>query len=65
MTVMKRRRTTEEIRESKRKLREEIETIKQEMRTALIKGIEDGTLDPRQILAELAAIEHNKPSPKR
>lgn len=62
---MKRRRTTEEIRESRRRLAEEVEAIKQDIRTALIKGIEDGTLDPRQILAELAAIEHNKPSPKR
>jgi hypothetical protein len=60
MTVMKRRRTTEE----KRKLAEEVEAIKQDIREALLKGIKDGTLDPRQILAELAAIEHNKPSPK-
>jgi hypothetical protein len=61
---MKRRRTTEEIRERKRKLKEEVEAIKRDMRTALMKGIKDGTLDPRQMLADLAAIEHNKPSPK-
>jgi hypothetical protein len=61
---MKRRRTTEEIRESKRRLAEEVEAIKQDIRTALIKGIEDGSIDGRRLLQELAAIEHNKLSPK-
>jgi hypothetical protein len=63
MTV-KRRRTTEEIRESKRKLTEEVEAIKRDIRVALMKGLKDGSIDPRQLLADLAAIEHTKPSPK-
>jgi hypothetical protein len=61
---MKRRRTAQEIRESKRKLAEEVEAIKQDIRMALMKGLKDGSIDGRRLLQELAAIEHDKPSPK-
>jgi hypothetical protein len=61
---MKRRRTTEEIRESKRRIEEEVEAIKQDIRAALMKGIKDGSIDPRQLLADIAELEHDKPSKK-
>jgi hypothetical protein len=62
---MKRRRTTEEIRESKRKLAEEVEAEKQRIREALLRGIEDGSIDERHLRQELGAeTEHDKPSRK-
>jgi hypothetical protein len=48
-TMKRRRRTAED----RRKLEEEVEAIKQDIRTALMKGIEDGRINPRQLLAEL------------
>ena len=61
--MMKRRRTTEEIRESKRRLAEEVEALKQDWREALLKGIEDGSLE-RDFLQKLPETKHDKPSPK-
>jgi hypothetical protein len=60
---MKRRRTTEEIRESKRRLAEEVEAIKQDIRTALMKGIKDGRIDVRRLRQDLAELEHAQAEP--
>jgi hypothetical protein len=62
--MMKRRRTTEEIRESKRRLAEEVEAIKRDIREALLKGIADGTIDPRRLRQELDKPESAKPDTK-
>jgi len=42
---MKHRRSTEEIREAKRKLEEEVEAEKQRIAEALLKGVRDGSLE--------------------
>ena len=42
---MKRRRTTEEIREAKRKLAEEVEVEKQRIAEALLTALRDGRLE--------------------
>ena len=61
--MMKRRRTTEEIRESKRRLAEEVEAIKRDWREALLRGIEDGSLE-RHLRQELDKPESAKPDTK-
>jgi hypothetical protein len=64
MTVMKRRRTTEEIRESKRKLEEEVEAIKQDIRRDMLAAWRDGRME--RVFEEWAKedAERTKPSPK-
>jgi hypothetical protein len=62
---MKRRRTTEEIRESKRKIEEEVEAIKRDMRRSLLAAWRDGRME--RVFEEWAKegeAERDKPSAK-
>jgi len=56
---MKRRRTTAEIREAKRKLAEEVEAEVLRLRKLMLAGIEDGSLE-RHLREKLAETEPNK-----
>jgi hypothetical protein len=55
---MRRRRTTEEIRESKRKLAEEVEAIKRDMRRDLLAAWRDGRME--RVFEEWAKEEEDE-----